>query len=303
MDAQYFVYTRGHDIANDYKLLFSPSEDFCPSDVRRYFLIQVRGLINLDTYVGNIEENPRWILSKKNGYILWGVGTMNKKISSANNTDYANRAVRGFFGIIAKESSVSILPFDLSYFEQFYSKYIVNLWTASKEDFKKKGVVVDNNPESCKSISAQSSNLSLNTDEAKTVLWEDSIAPEDFFASALALKGDFSCVYGLEEKSHAYNHDYRFYNVIVKGEKIKEERTYKVRVDTKREHIDQTILNGEDPIKPKKDHRLKLMFLGTVATFIVVALIVGRCSKNNQTNPQKSVSGDTVKTVKNIQKK
>ena len=79
MDAQYFVYTRGHDIANDYKLLFSPSEDFCPSDVRKYFLVQVRGLINLDSYIGNLEENPRWILSKKNGYILWGVGTMNKK--------------------------------------------------------------------------------------------------------------------------------------------------------------------------------------------------------------------------------
>lgn len=135
--------------------------------------------------------------------------------------------MRGFFGIIAKESSVSILPFDLSYFEQFYSKYIVNLWTASKEDFKKKGVVVDNNPESCKSISAQNSNLSLNTDESKTVLWEDSIAPEDFFASALALKGDFSCVYGLEEKSHAYNHDYRFYNVIVKGEKSKKKELTK----------------------------------------------------------------------------
>lgn len=302
MDAQYFVYTRGHDIANDYKLLFSPSEDFCPSDVRRYFLVQARGLINLDIYIGNLEENPRWILSKKNGYILWGVGTMNKKISSVNNTDYANRAVRGFFGIIAKESTVSTLPFDLSYFEQFYGKCVVNLWTVSKEEFKKKGVVADDCYESCKSISAHNSNLSLNTDEGKTIIWEDSITPEEFFASALALKGDFSCVYGLEEKSHAFNHDYRFYNVIVKGEKNKEEKTYKVK-DAKRESIDQIILIGENPIKPKKDYRLKLIVLGTIATFIAAVLIVGRCSKSNQTNPQKSVSGDTMKTVKPIHQK
>ena len=196
-----------------------------------------------------------------------------------------------------------MLPFDLSYFEQFYSKYIVSLWTASKDDFKKKGVAVDDCFENCKSISAKNPNLSLNTDDVKTVIWEDSITPEDFFSSALALKGDFSCVYGLEEKSHAYNHDYRFYNVIVKGEKNKEERTYKVKEDTERENIDQTILNGENPIKPKKDHRLKLIVLGTIATFLVATLIVGRCSKSNQTSHQKSVSGDTMKTVKNIQEK
>ena len=303
MDAQYFVYTRGYDIANDYKLLFSPSEDFCPSDVRRYFLVQVRGLINLDTYIGNLEENPRWILSKKNGYILWGVGIMNKKLSSTNNTDYANRAVRGFFGIIAKENTVSILPFDLSFFEQFYCKNIVELWTVSKENFKKKGVAVEDKFEDYKSIAINTSNLPLNTNEDKTVIWEDTISTEEFFSSALNLKGNFSCVYGLEEKSHAYNHDYRLYNVIVKGEKIKEEKIYKVKEDTKSERIGQTELIGEKPIKPKKDKRQKLVVLGTIVAFIAVALIIGRCSRSNPTNPQKSVSGDTVKTTKEKKKK
>lgn len=81
-----------------------------------------------------------------------------------------------------------MLPFDLSYFEQFYSKYIVSLWTASKDDFKKKGVAADDCFENCKSISAKNPNLSLNTDDVKTVIWEDSITPEDFFSSALALR-------------------------------------------------------------------------------------------------------------------
>lgn len=48
---------------------------------------------------------------------------------------------------------------------------------------------------------------------------------------------------------------------------------------------------------PKKEYRLKLIIAGAIATFIVVALVIGRCSKNNQTNLQKSVSGDTEKTI------
>ena len=48
---------------------------------------------------------------------------------------------------------------------------------------------------------------------------------------------------------------------------------------------------------PKKEYRLKLIIAGAIATFIAVALVIGRCSKNNQTNLQKSVSGDTEKTI------
>lgn len=299
MDAQYFVYTRGHDIANDYKLLFSPSEDFCSSEIRRYFLQQVRGLINLDTYIGNLEENPRWILSKKNGYILWGVGTMNKKLSNINNTDYANRAVRGFFGIIIKGISLSTVPFDLSFFEQFYSKYIIDLWNVPKENFKKRGIAVDMDFDNYTTISPNKSNLLFNKDENKTVIWEDSISPEDFFSTALDTNGNFSCVYGLEERNHAFNHDYRFYNVIVKGVKRKEEKTHKI----KDEPIGHSIVVEEDPTKPKKEYGLKLLTLGIIATFVVLALIIGRCSKSNHTNPQKSVSGDSIQTVKTMHKK
>ncbi len=302
MNAQYFVYTRGHNIDNDYKLLFSPSNDFCPLEVRKYFLQQVRGLINLDTYVGNLEENPRWLLSKKDGYTLWGIGTMNKKLSPTNNTDYANRVVRGFFGLVIKGNDIKALPFDLAVFERFYSEHIADLWTAAKEDFKKKGVAVDTYFDNCKSIVAANSNLELNTDEERTVIWEDSISKEEFFAAALSQQGDFSCIYGLEEKSHAYNHDYRFYNVIVKGENVKSEKTYKKKEQNRQEEEWKT-RTDEDMLRPKKDYRLKLMILGTIATFIVVALLIGRCSKSKQTSSLKSVSGDTVKAVKSIDKK
>lgn len=299
MEAQYFVYTRGHDIANDYKLLFSPSEDFCPSDIRKFFLTQVRGLINIDAYAGNLEENPRWILSKKKGYTLWGVGTMNKKLSDRNNTDYANRDVRGFFGFIVKGTTVSTLPFDLSFFMQFYSNYIVDLWNVPKAEFKKRGVSVTDSFDDYKLITAGQSVVEPNLDVEKTVIWEDSVSPEDFFSAALNVNEDFTCVYGLEEKVHAFNHDYRYYNVVVKGVKDREEKTYTPNI-IEEHHIH---IEG-NPVVPKKDSRLKLMaILGGLAGLLTMALIIGRCSKSGHQNLQKSVSGDSVPSVKVIRDK
>lgn len=302
MEAQYFVYTRGHDIANDYKLLFSPSEDFCPSEVRGYFLKQVRGLINLDTYIGDLEENPRWILSKRKGYTLWGVGTMNKKLSNINNMDYANRAVRGFFGIIIKGYPVPAIPFDLSFFEQFYSKYIVDLWNAPKESFKKKGITSEVNFDKYATLPLNTCDLLLNKDENKTVIWEDSISPEDFFSAALNSNGDFSCVYGLEEKNHAFNHDYKYCNVIIKGVKNKEEKTYKIEEPKEEEYIGYSKTVEDISSKPKKVFGLKLLTLGIIATFVVLTFTIVRCCKSNQTNPQKSVSGDSIQTIKTTNK-
>lgn len=302
MSAQYFVYTRGHDIANDYKLLFSPSEDFCPSDMRKYFLQQVRGLINLDTYVGNLEDNPRWILSKKDGFTLWGVGVMNKKLSNTNNTDYSNRPVRGFFGFIFKEESLSKLPFDIAFFKHFYGKYIIDLWNVSKDDFKKKGIELDIDIEDYRTITPNKSNLSLNTDENKTVLFEDSISPEDFFSTALGENGNFSCVYGLEEKNHAFDHNYKFYNVIVKGVGKKEVKIYKSKEEIKEKAISQSVTT-EESYMPKKGYSLKLLIVGGIAVLAIFTLMVGRCSKSNQTSPQKSASGDPTQVMKTMHKK
>lgn len=294
MDAQYFVYTRGHNIANDYKLLFSPSEDFCPQDVRKHFLVQARGLINLDMYGGDLDKNPRWIFSKKNGYTLWGVATMNKKLSPTHNTDYTNRPVRGFFGMVVKDNSISSLPFDLTFFEHFYSKHIVELWDALQEDFKKTGVCVDADFDKYVTITPNNSNLPLNTNEKKTVIWEDTLSPEEFFSNALAIDGDFSCVYGLEEKSHAFNHDYRFYNVVVKGAKSKEEKIYQEKKPVRRDE--------EDPCMPKKGYSPKLRIWGIIAVLIALALIIGRCSKSQQAPSQNSVSGDSTETIKTMHK-
>ena len=125
------------------------------------------------------------------------------------------------------------------------------------------------------------------------------------FQQALYNKTDLSVVTGLNNRNHAYAKEakYKFLNALVNGVDVREEQET-IKTITGQEYSTSTKFQvSENPIKPKKDHRLKLIVLGTVATFIAAALIVGRCRKNNQMNPQKSVSGDTVKTIKNTQKK
>lgn len=52
----------------------------------------------------------------------------------------------------------------------------------------------------------------------------------------------------------------------------------------------------------KKKLSPKLILCGVILTLIAIVLAIGRCCKSNQTNPQKSVSGDTMKTVKIMKK-
>lgn len=52
----------------------------------------------------------------------------------------------------------------------------------------------------------------------------------------------------------------------------------------------------------KKKLSPKLILCGVILTFIAIVLAIGRCCKSNQANPQKSVSGDTMKTVKIMKK-
>lgn len=295
MDAQYFVYTRGYDIANDYKLMFSPSNDFCPDDVRKYFLQQARGVINIELYSGNLEK-PRWLYSRKSEFTLWGVGIMNTQLSDENNSDYANRPVRGFFGLIIKGSPVNSLPFDISFFKDFYKSHIVSLWNAPKEGFKQKGVIVEDCFGKYNTISPQSSSLSLNTNEKKTIIWTDTFSPIEMFSTALNINRDLSCVWGLEDRSHAYNHDYYFYNVIINGIKETEEKVYmekKVEPIIEPTHLDLV----KESQRPKKDYRPKIMML--IGIIAIVLIIIAMCSKGTQTSKHTTSGEKTMKQNQN----
>ena len=292
MNAQYFVYTRGNDIANDYKLMFSPANDFCPDDVRKYFLQQVRGLINIEVYQGDL-NTPRWLFSRHSGFTLWGIGILNSQLSDINNSDYANRPVRGFFGIIAKSESLLSLPFDIQYFKDLYKQHIIGLWNVSKEDFKQKGVNVSELLDCYELILPQQSDNHLNIDENKTVIWEDTFTPKEMFSTALCVNGNVSCVYGLEEKNHAYNHDYRYYNVVIPGIKAKEEKEY---VEQKREPVVVTTKHSTidtNSFESKKDSRPKIVILIGIVALILILIAI--CTRGTQTS-RHTTSGE--KTLK-----
>jgi len=296
MNAQYFVYTRGFKIENDYKLVFSPSDDFCSPEIRKYFRDQVRGVINIEEYENNLNVTPRWFLSKKDGYTLWGVGTLNKMLSDSNNADYQGRPVRGFFGILIKDATPLCLPYDLSFFKEFYKNHLFDLWYESQTEFKKKGIGVTENIDKYTVISSMKNEYTINTDSEKTVIWTDSTAPEDLFSAALPINDNFSCVCGLAAKEHAYKHEYLFNNAIVEGIKNTEEKSYKMKVITTVQGKNQK--DVIEPVIPKKDYRLKLIL--TIAAVAIISTIVIRSCQSNQTNHKPSISGDSVQTVKDL---
>jgi len=115
MKAQYFIYTRNSE--NDYKLVFSPSDDFCSPERRKFFLMQARGSINIDIYPSDL-KTPRWLFSRQGNLTLFGVGLMNSALSAECNTDYTGTPVRGFFGILLDNTSIECIPFDLDFLKK-----------------------------------------------------------------------------------------------------------------------------------------------------------------------------------------
>lgn len=274
MEAQYFVYTRGFDIANDYKLMFSPSNDFCPDDIRKYFLQQVRGVINIEQYQGSL-ESPRWLFSRYNGFLLWGMGIMNSELCETSNSDYTGRAVRGFFGMVFRDDALTKLPYDLGFWKNFYAQHVVHLWNVSKEEFKQKGVSVEESFElyQCITPNYDRTNL-LNLELNKTVIW-GGLSEMDMFSTAMTLKDNVSCVSGIKEREHAYNHEYNYLNVIVEDIKETESKDYSEKKDvTPKEPI--TDIQVEKYNRGKKTKKVvcpKLMLM-IVCIMIVLLLLI-----------------------------
>lgn len=271
MEAQYFVYTRGFDIANDYKLMFSPSNEFCPDEVRKHFLQQVRGVINIEQYQGSL-DSPRWLFSRFNGYSLWGMGIMNSELCETSNSDYTGRAVRGFWGLVLKNNTFTELPYDISFWKKFYIAYVSPLWKVSKENFKQKGIIVEEPFEHYHCIRPNNFGYQLNLQLNKTVIWAN-LHENDMFSTAMALTSDISCVSGLKEREHAYNHEYCYFNAIVDGITETESRIYSEKKEDERKRKMVEIPEKEViGLKPKKAIRPKLILI--VACILIVLLLI-----------------------------
>jgi len=303
--AQFYIYTRTKEL--DYRAIAIPSEDFCSKEDRLAFRHEIQGVIDVETYVDELNE-PRWFYSKRKNLVLFGIGVMNKELSDTCNTDYVGTPIRGFFGVVFKIGEIIELPYDKEFFSKVYKKYVEPIWNIEYGDDNAKQKIIEveqsDLDETNFKIVPQDNHISLNEQVGKCVIL-GKIDCVKVFQQALYNESELSVVTGFNNRNHAYAKEakYKFLNALVNGVDVREEQET-IKPFTKQELPTQTnYQTSETPIKPKKDSRLKLMSLGAIVTFIVIALILGRCSKNNQTNPQKSVSGDTVKTVKNIQKK
>lgn len=297
MNAQYFVYTRNRD--NDYKLVYAPDDDFCPPEIRKYFLKQSRGVINIESYSGSLDE-PRWLISRKGNRILFGIGVMNRIIGVDNNTDYTGTPIRGFFGVVINaEDNLVKVPFDIQFYKDLYKNKIDPIWNSVREDFKFKGVEVTQDFNVYKCVDASTISIELNTIEKKTVVLPISISLADVIGSVLSLSADCSFVSGLSDKEHAYSDDYCFHNATVIGIDERVEKV-KVNADITRDHRDGITqyggITGDDtikPIPPKKAFRPKLVMVIVLLVIVVIVLLCKTC-QGNQTSQDPLISGDIV---------
>ena len=123
--AQFYIYTRTKEL--DYRAIAIPSEDFCSKEDRLAFRHEIQGVIDVETYVDELNE-PRWFYSKRKNLALFGIGVMNKELSDTCYTDYVGTPIRGFFGVVFKIGEAIELPYDKEFFRKVYKKYVEPIW-------------------------------------------------------------------------------------------------------------------------------------------------------------------------------
>ena len=214
MNAHLFVYTRTRNV--DYQAIISPSENFCPKQTRKLFLTQARGVINVEQYDDPLVD-PRWLFSKRDNLLLWGIGIQNKMLNEDVYKDFTGRPVRGFFGIIIDLSQQEgVIPFDVDFFKRIYTSYILPIWEVEFDTFKKSSIQFDFDVEQFTFIKGSTPTVNLNYDVDKTrILGEVKLS--DVFSSALSSDADTSIVAGFSSKAHAYAHEYCYENAVVFG--------------------------------------------------------------------------------------
>lgn len=261
---------------NDYKLMYSPSDDFCNDEVRKYFRNQAKGAINIEQYNGSLLE-PRWLYSQYKGMVLWGMAIMNKMLSSNNTQDYTGRDVRGFFGIVFKKGAVQYLPKGIDFFKQLYEMKVSPFWNSGKEEFRHKGVELDLVlPDRDLLSPYENRGLSINTDRDSTVILGDEKTDFEYISAAMAINCDVSIITGLVDKAHAFDHQYNFFNAIVLGNHSRDicnhTRPYTVPVN-----VQTQIGASEEPeIQKRSKKALRPRYIRGMALALLI-ILVGMC--------------------------
>lgn len=107
----------------DFRLVTSNSLIPIPQSIVRLFETVARTVIDAEN---DQLKAPNWVLMKKDGFILWGMGISNTILSKINQ-DKNKRPTRGFFGFVS-DSPVGTLPYSISYFRELYRLYVLPIW-------------------------------------------------------------------------------------------------------------------------------------------------------------------------------
>lgn len=277
MKAQYFAYTRNLNV--DYKTIIVPSDDFCPKDTRKFFLNQIRGLINVEQYDDPLDK-PRWLFSKVGRYILFGTGVNNATLNKDCYKDFAGRPVRGFFGIVIDSADEDvILPYDITFFQQFYSNYILPLWEQGREDFIKHSVEVTSDLSGYHCVYKSGIEIQLNYSQDKSVILGN-VGIEDCLSSALYAIEDTSITIGFSNKNHAFAKDYMYLNSIVIGVPNREERTYKREKEEERKEETGSVELDQKNGLPKKALGPKVIMISVIVLILLILFGVIRKLRN-----------------------
>lgn len=276
MKSQYFAYTRNLKV--DYKTIIAPSDDFCSKDTRKHFLNQIRGLINVEQYDDPLDE-PRWLFSRVGGIVLFGIGVNNATLNKECYKDYAGRPVRGFFGIVIDATDEDIiLPYDIAFFQQFYSTHILPLWEKDRDDFVKHSVEVISDLSGFHCVCKTGMEIRLNFSQDKSVILGN-VGIEDCLSSALSATENTSIAIGFSNKNHAFAPEYMYLNSIVIGVPNREEKTYQRAKEEEKSETGSVNLDVEREL-PKKAFGPKVIMISVIVLILLMLWVVIRKSRN-----------------------
>ena len=132
MEAHLFVYTRTKHF--DYRLMYSPNNQFVPNDIKWEFIDFVREAINEDNVLNGEISEPRWCFYKIGKFVLWGIGCRNSMIGSKD-SDYTGTKIRGFYGQIFRcvDGEIPFINYTIEFYKELFKEKIVPIFETKNE--------------------------------------------------------------------------------------------------------------------------------------------------------------------------
>lgn len=215
MEQHLFVYSRTKYF--DYRLIYSPNNQFVPDDIRWKFIDFIREVINEDDPLNGEIALPRWSFYKIGSYILWGIGCRNSFLGSQD-SDYTGTKIRGFYGQIIKVSDFNelSLSFNLDYYKELYREKIVPVFETKRES-EVNSIDSQWQPNLVLTQVSKGSHLTLNANNKIIRILPYDSNVQEIVESALSFnEANFVCC--LNNEGHAQKAEScHFYNVTIIG--------------------------------------------------------------------------------------